>query len=235
VGRDSPVLGLQPTGVLVVVDVVGGVLFLVRLMTGHGCDAQSQQPHWQAWGSTSPPTQCKTIRMHRQESCHCVMVCAGVLSLLECLRHLSAPDCHGATLLLQSMGISKQQQQQQRVSPRPVGSELLTALLGLLHERHIAALQVCGVHCTVQQPLCVAHPPALGPSILLLGDQFTPHHSRGTPASSLQHPYSSPTSPQHHPTAPPHHPQQHHQRVPCVVRRCGLPSMVAGVRASGAS
>jgi hypothetical protein len=68
-----------------------------------------------------------------------------VLSLLECLRHLSAPDCHGATLLLQSMGSKQQQQQQQqqRASPRPVGSGLLTALLGLLHERHIAALQVC--------------------------------------------------------------------------------------------
>jgi hypothetical protein len=33
-------------------------------------------------------------------------------------------------------------QQQQRMSPRPLGSGLLGALLRLLHERHIAALQV---------------------------------------------------------------------------------------------
>jgi len=74
---------------------------------------------------------------------------AGVLALLECLRHLSAPDCHGATLLMQSMGGQAAAQQQQhgtaqRASPQPLGSGLLGALLGLLHERHIAALQVCG-------------------------------------------------------------------------------------------
>lgn len=66
---------------------------------------------------------------------------AGVLALLDCLRHLSAPDCHGATLLLQSSG-GAAQQQQQRASPRPMGSGLVGSLLNLLHERHIAALQV---------------------------------------------------------------------------------------------
>lgn len=66
---------------------------------------------------------------------------AGVLALLECLRHLSAPDCHGATLLMQSMG-GQAAQQQQRASPQPLGSGLLGALLGLVNERHIAALQV---------------------------------------------------------------------------------------------
>lgn len=67
---------------------------------------------------------------------------AGVLALLDCLRHLSAPDCHGATLLLQSSGAAQQQQQQQRASPRLMGSGLVGSLLNLLHERHIAALQV---------------------------------------------------------------------------------------------
>jgi hypothetical protein len=61
---------------------------------------------------------------------------AGVLSLLELLQHLSAPDCEGAMLLMPSVrgapAVSQQQQQQ----------GLLGAVLGLLHERHIAALQV---------------------------------------------------------------------------------------------
>jgi hypothetical protein len=72
-------------------------------------------------------------------------VCAGVLALLECLRHLSAPDCHGATLLLQSMGAAAQQQ---RTSPGHMGNtSLLRSLLGLLQERHIAALQVRALFC----------------------------------------------------------------------------------------
>ncbi|WIA21240.1 hypothetical protein OEZ85_000481 [Tetradesmus obliquus] len=59
---------------------------------------------------------------------------AGVLSLLELLQHLAAPDCEGAVLLMPSVrgapaGLQQQQQQ-----------GLLSAVLGLLHERHIAAL-----------------------------------------------------------------------------------------------
>jgi hypothetical protein len=90
---------------------------------------------------------------------------AGVLALLDCLRHLSAPDCHGATLLLQSIGGSAGQQQQQRVSPRPSGSGLLGSLLNLLHERHIAALQVCLCTCCCMgsaaryQPCVSTHAP----------------------------------------------------------------------------
>jgi hypothetical protein len=75
---------------------------------------------------------------------------AGVLSLLELLQHLAAPDCEGAVLLMPSVcgapAGSQQQQQQQG---------LLGAVLGLLHERHIAALQVrlpC-VHLVPGQPL----------------------------------------------------------------------------------
>ncbi|WIA41542.1 hypothetical protein OEZ86_008912 [Tetradesmus obliquus] len=59
---------------------------------------------------------------------------AGVLSLLELLQHLAAPDCEGAVLLMPSVRgapAGSQQQQQQG---------LLSAVLGLLHERHIAAL-----------------------------------------------------------------------------------------------
>jgi hypothetical protein len=81
-----------------------------------------------------------------------VAAAAGVLSLLELLQHLSDPDCEGAVLLMPSVrgapAGSQQQQQQQG---------LLGAVLGLLHERHIAALQVrlpavcstsvCCMHC----------------------------------------------------------------------------------------
>lgn len=67
------------------------------------------------------------------------MLLAGLLALLEVLQHLAAPDCEGAALLIAANrtsntgnGVTASQQQQ---------PGLLAALLGLLHERHTAALQ----------------------------------------------------------------------------------------------
>jgi hypothetical protein len=54
---------------------------------------------------------------------------SGLLSLLDCLRHLAAPDCQGLPLLLQPAAGGG-------------GGSLLAALLGVLHERHVAALQL---------------------------------------------------------------------------------------------
>lgn len=72
---------------------------------------------------------------------------AGVLSLLECVRHLSAPDCNGPSLLLQTVSGGGAQQQQQQRGFASAGQQMgpqgvLQALLRLLNERHIAALQV---------------------------------------------------------------------------------------------
>lgn len=64
---------------------------------------------------------------------------AGVLSLLDCLRHLAAPDCQGAALLLQCVGSGS--------AGGSAAQGLLPAVLGLLHERHLTALQAWPACC----------------------------------------------------------------------------------------